>query len=411
MSRFRLRSVAWTLTLLLMTSTASARYISPEIEKVPVARLVENLEAHLQKNPKDTQARFNLARLHAMAYSLKADTTDALKKEPLQGAWFGYEHRPVPFEKVVKTGDAAKQDAARKHLEKAINLYDEVVKEKPNDLIAQLGRAWCIAQRANKEETIKEYRKVAEAAWAKEKDMKFAPRGFHITGETARYLVPLLDAEKDKKEIATLKERSEKVGRIPRLVTPIAVPLRHGMTAGEVVDLSARVKFDADGSGLGRSWTWVGRDAGWLVHDPKGTGKITSALQMFGGVTFWCFWEHGYQALAALDDDGDGWLRGKELEGLAIWRDLNGNGVSEPGDVKPLGEWGVVALRCRADAGPADPLCAAQASKGVLFRDGTSRPTFDVVLRQRSKDCKLILGTGYSIPDFRKIGTVRTFGS
>jgi len=85
---------------------------------------------------------------------------------------------------------------------------------------------------------------------------------------------------------------------------------------------------------------------------------------------------------------------------LAIWRDLNGNGVSEPGEVKTLGEWGVVALRCRADAGPADPLCAAQASKGVLFRDGTSRPTFDVVLRQRSKDCKLILRTGYAIPKF-----------
>src|SRR5437867_12302143 len=76
MSRFRLRPVAWTLTLLLMASTASAEYIRSEIEKVPVARLVENLEAHLQKNPKDTQTRFNLAHLHAMAYSLKADTTE-----------------------------------------------------------------------------------------------------------------------------------------------------------------------------------------------------------------------------------------------------------------------------------------------------------------------------------------------
>jgi hypothetical protein len=164
------------------------------------------------------------------------------------------------------------------------------------------------------------------------------------------------------------------------------VPLRDGMTASEVVDLSARVKFDADGSGLQRSWTWIHRDAGWLVHDPNKTGRITSAIQMFGGVTFWCFWEHGYQALAALDDAGDGWLRGKELEGLAIWRDLNGNGVSDPGEVRPLAEWGIVALRCRADAGPASPLCAAQASKGVGFKDGTTRPTFDVVLRQRSKD-------------------------
>src|SRR5437660_7534272 len=172
----------------------------------------------------------------------------------------------MTFEEDVKTDDEAKQDAARKNLEKAINLYDEVVNEKPNDLIAQLGRAWCIAQRANKEETIKVYRKVAEAAWAKEKDMKVAPLGFHaITGETAGYLVPLLDAEKDKEEIATLKKRSEQLARIPRPVTPIAVPLRDGMAAGEVVDLSARVKFDADGSGLVRSWTWVGRDAGWLV--------------------------------------------------------------------------------------------------------------------------------------------------
>jgi len=31
--------------------------------------------------------------------------------------------------------------------------------------------------------------------------------------------------------------------------------------------------------------------------------------------------------------------------------------------------------------------------------------------RGMSGDLKLILGTGYSIPDFRKIGTVRTFGS
>jgi tetratricopeptide (TPR) repeat protein len=154
-----------------MASTASALYIRPEIEKVPVARLVENLEAHLQKNPKDAQARFNLARLHAMAYSLKVDAADALKKEPLRGAWFGYEPRPVPFDRVVKTDDASKQDAARKHLEKAINLYDEVIKEKPDDLIAKLGRAWCIAQRANKDESIKEYRKVVEAAWAKEKDL------------------------------------------------------------------------------------------------------------------------------------------------------------------------------------------------------------------------------------------------
>lgn len=367
---------------LVLAATLPALYIRPEIDKVPVARLVENLETHLKKEPKDVQARFNLARLHAMAYSLKADTTEILKGKESQGAWFGYEPRPVPFDMVVKTTDAARQDAARKHLEKAINLYEEVVKAKPDHLIAQLGRAWVIAQRGNKEDTVKEYRKVAELAWTKEKDMKFAPLGWYaITAESGKYLTPLLDADKDKEEIATLKKRAEQLSRIPRPITPIALPLRDGMTPSEMLDTSARVRFDADGSGLAREWTWIHKDAGWLVHDPAKSGKITSALQMFGGVSFWCFWDHGYQALAALDDDSDGWLRGKELDGIAIWRDLNGNGVSESGEVKPLADWGIVALRCRADAGPPSPHCAAQALKGVVFKDGSARPTFDLVLR------------------------------
>ena len=80
---------------------------------------------------------------------------------------------------------------------------------------------------------------------------------------------------------------------------------------------------------------------------------------------------------------GDGWLKGKELDGLAIWRDVNANGVSEPGEVRPLADWGIAALRCRADAGPAAPYCAAQAKRGVVFRDGRSRPTFDLILERR----------------------------
>src|SRR5262245_2536734 len=378
-----LRNTALSLSAALaLAATLPALYIRPEIEKVPVARLVENLEAHLKKEPKDVQARFNLARLHAMAYSLKTDTTEMRKGQEKEGAWFGYEPRPVPFDTVVKTEDAARQDAARKHLEKAINLYEEVVKQKPDHLIAQLGRAWAIAQRGKKEEAVKEYRKVAELAWTKEKDMKFAPLGWYaITAETGKYLVPLLDSDKDKEEIATLKKRAEQLSKIPRPITPIALPLRDGMTPSEMLDTSARVRFDADGSGLAHEWTWIHKDAGWLVHDPAKMGKITSALQLFGGVSFWCFWDNGYQALAALDDDGDGWLRGNELAGLAIWRDANCNGISDPGEVKPLSEWGIIALRCRADASPTAPQCAAQAIKGVVFKDGSIRPTFDLVLR------------------------------
>ncbi len=103
-------------------------------------------------------------------------------------------------------------------------------------------------------------------------------------------------------------------------------------------------QFDADGSGLKRQWTWVTNDAGWLVYDPTGNGNITSSLQLFGNVTFWMFWENGYDALASLDDNGDGVLTGSEMNGLAIWHDVSHPGYSDPGEVKPLSAHGIVAV-------------------------------------------------------------------
>jgi hypothetical protein len=38
---------------------------------------------------------------------------------------------------------------------------------------------------------------------------------------------------------------------------------------------------------------------------------------MFGSRTFALFMEHGYAAMALLDDDGNGVLKGHELEHLA----------------------------------------------------------------------------------------------
>ena len=95
------------------------------------------------------------------------------------------------------------------------------------------------------------------------------------------------------------------------------------------------------------------------------------------------FWENGYRALAVLDADGDGWLTGAELEGLAVWADANGNGVVDAGELNSLSELGIVGLACRAASGPAPAHTAAHAPAGVRFRDGATRPTFDVLLYRR----------------------------
>jgi len=97
---------------------------------------------------------------------------------------------------------------------------------------------------------------------------------------------------------------------MPRAITPVAVPLKDNARLEDLLNPDAMVSFDADGSGLARRWTWITSDAGWLVFNSQHR-PITSALQLFGNVTFWLFWENGYQALRSLDDDGDGRLRGR----------------------------------------------------------------------------------------------------
>lgn len=383
MLRFRLALAA--VALATCAELAPAIFLPVETEKVPVERLAKNLEEAVKKNPKDAGAVLNLARVHAMAYSLRSEELPVNKKQP-DAIWFGYEPAIVPFRQVAKVEDKEKLKAAQEHLTTAIKLYADAIKLAPNDLRAQLGHAWLLSQTDKKEDAVKALRAVVEEGWKKDKDLQAGPFGGHtVTAEGASYLVPLLDKEKDADEIATLKARADKLNKLPRPITPIAVPLADGLAATDLEARDARVRFDADGSGIQKQWTWINPNAAWLVHDPKRTGKVTSALQMFGNVTFWLFWETGYDALAALDDNRDGALSGKELDGLALWHDANGNGVCDAGEVKPLSEYGIVSLSVKFARDAKHPDRIAYSKAGVTFKDGTTRPTFDLVLHPAKK--------------------------
>jgi hypothetical protein len=355
-----------------------------DVQRVPVERLVTNLEEAVKKDPKNVQVLVNLARVHAMAYALKTETAEVRKDRNelyRKELWFGYDPKIVPYNAVVKTDDAAKQRAAKLHLVKAINRFREAVNVAPDNLAARLGYAWTLDQGGHENEAIAQYRSLIEDAWKNEQhDVTLPMNGETVVTEAAGYLIPLLDKKKDQQEIAMLTQRVQRLHALPRPLTPIAVPLRDGLAARDLEDRNAAVAFDVDGSGLNRRWTWVTKDAGWLVYDPKGRGDITSGLQLFGNVTFWLFWEDGYHALASLDDDGDGLLTGDELKGLAIWRDAGRTGVCEPGEVRSLSDYGIVAVSCRFERDGSHPDRIAFSPKGVTFRDGQTRPTFDLIL-------------------------------
>jgi hypothetical protein len=211
--------------------------------------------------------------------------------------------------------------------------------------------------------------------------VKFGELGQRFfTSEAAERLIPLLDPKPNAEEIADLRKRVAQLDRVPRPITPIAIPLRDDVEAADIVDLDARVRFDADGSGHRRQWTWISADAAWLVYDADGRGEISSALQWFGEVSFWLFWQNGYEALSALDDDGDSELRGEELRYLKIWQDRNRNGSSDRGEVETLRQHGITALSCRFSKGDG-LLTAALSQPGVRLESGRTRPTYDVILR------------------------------
>jgi hypothetical protein len=361
-----------------------AIYARVDIDDVPVARLVANLEKELAASPKDPDIHLRLARLYAMAYA--ANTSElpvrvlaGADQKPRQEVWFGHEPDLIPRQ--VAPG-ASRSEASKAFLAKSVEHYRKVVELDAASLVGRIGLAWTLEQSGDAPAAIAEYRRVIAQAWPKEENAKFAAPGQRFyTEEAATNLLRLLNPQRDAEEIATLRARAERLSRVPRAITPVAIPLTDRATVKSIVDLDAAVPFDADGTGLRKAWTWISPDAAWLVYDPSGRGGISSALQLFGDVTFWNVWRNGYEAMCALDDDGDGVLAGRELRYLALWHDANRDAISDRGEVKSLADYDIVSLGCRSTKG--DGIYAvARADNGVRFGDGRTRPTYDVILRR-----------------------------
>ncbi|HKV98291.1 MAG TPA: tetratricopeptide repeat protein [Vicinamibacterales bacterium] len=373
------------LVVLAVATNLRAMYAPFDLENVPIDRLVDNLERQAEANPSATWRRLNLARVHAMAWASKSDTFEVRKTRVTGEIYPNFSDLPgFQGVRVKNSDDPEALRRATAHLKRAIDEYSAIVERDPSDENALLGYAWCLDQAGEKARAIAGYRRVLELVWPLEGSSRFTCCGSSLptTTEVGAYLIPLLDPQKDATEIATIRAHMKDAHRA-RPVTPIVVPLRDGVPVSELVDVRARVTFDADGSGLARKWTWVTPEAGWLVFDKHGTGKITSALQWFGRVTFWLFWDNGYDALRALDDNDDGVLRGRELQGLAIWRDTNRNGVADRDEVQSLASWGIVSLSCQHIVADDDPTLVAWSPAGVTFASGRTRPTYDVLLYPR----------------------------
>lgn len=191
-------------------------------------------------------------------------------------------------------------------------------------------------------------------------------------------LLPREDAlsKEERKTARKVRKNLRKLERLPksRIVTPIIFSFRAHSSISDLVKSQLYVSFDLDGNGIAEKWSWVRPDTGILVWDPEGTGKVSSGRQLFGNVTWWMFFPDGYVALDALDDSRDGWLRGEELAGIAVWFDRNSNGISDKGEVAGLSELGIHAISARGALAPDGTLMNRA---GLLLSSGKTIPTYD----------------------------------
>ena len=352
---------------LLVADVATAMFLLPPLDNVPVERLIANVREKLKTHPDDKQGHYTLGRLHSMAAT---GTAKAQAAKADQTPYFGPEPQPAPMRRGVQ---AAKTPEAKKHLAAAIASYQAALKLGADDLFSLMGLAWCYAQDGQNDKALATYRKAHAIAWKQESGKDSLYHGSSVTVESGEVLLQMLAA--DDKDRADIKQHIAAINAKPMFITPIILPVDGTARLRDLMGEPGHgVRFDLVGAGQPARWQWVSPRAAFLVWDGDRTGTVKSGRQLFGSTTWWVIWSNGYQPLAALDDDGNGVLEGEELRGLSIWHDRNTNGVCEAGELVSVADWDITGIVCKpatvVEGCPSHPA-------GIRFRDGSTRPSFD----------------------------------
>src|SRR5690349_5060316 len=103
----------------------------------------------------------------------------------------------------------------------------------------------------------------------------------------------------------------------------------------DLTDAAGGVHFNLNPAGDTEqiSWTSAKSDDAWLALDRNGNGVIDDGTELFGNFTLQPASEsqHGYKALAVLDQNRDDVIDAKDavFNDLRLWQDVNHDGVSQ----------------------------------------------------------------------------------
>lgn len=156
----------------------------------------------------------------------------------------------------------------------------------------------------------------------------------------------------------------------------------------ETIDIDdADVWFDLDGDLFAEKTGWLKGDDGFLVRDLNGDGKITDINEMFGGPG-----ESALADLAQYDVNGDGKITAADTiyAELKVWRDRDGDGVTDAGEMVSLADIGIVEIGVQGTAlnvtTPQGTTLAARAD--FVWASGQVGRAFDAIFEMNDVDTK-----------------------
>jgi len=123
----------------------------------------------------------------------------------------------------------------------------------------------------------------------------------------------------------------------------------------QTVNINDGVNFDVNNDGYAERTAWVVNSDGLLVRDINGDGQINNGGELFGSGTILpngTKAADGYVAMRALDTNMDGLLDANDqaFGELKIWKDANGNGKTDAGELVSLTDLGIKSLSLNANA-------------------------------------------------------------
>ncbi len=203
-------------------------------------------------------------------------------------------------------------------------------------------------------------------------------------------------------------------GQASKLLSPIVVDLD-----GDGVEVATtQAFFDHDDNRFDEATNWVSRDDGLLVRDLDGDGRITSGRELFGDNTRLASGQlasDGYSAMADLDDNHDGKIDAADaaFSSLKIWRDADGDGVTDQGELLSLEEAGIASLGVQASGIEQTDAMGNLHKSGSSFTrtDGSLGSTVDIWFktdpeRSQWRDAIELSDEVIDLPDITGIGLV-----